>query len=40
MSTATRAVLFDFNGTLSHDEPISFEVYQGFYCRAGTADHA
>ena len=35
MSTATRAVLFDFNGTISHDEPIWFEVYRGLYAERG-----
>jgi HAD superfamily hydrolase (TIGR01509 family) len=31
----TRAVLFDFNGTLSHDEPVWFEVYRGLYAERG-----
>jgi beta-phosphoglucomutase-like phosphatase (HAD superfamily) len=31
----TRAVLFDFNGTLSHDEPIWFEVYRELYAARG-----
>ena len=31
----TRAVLFDFNGTLSHDEPIWFEVYRELYAERG-----
>ena len=35
VSTATRAVLFDFNGTLSHDEPIWFEVYRELYAARG-----
>ena len=35
VSTPTRAVLFDFNGTLSHDEPIWFEVYRGLYAARG-----
>ncbi len=35
MSAATRAVLFDFNGTLSHDEPIWFEVYRELYAAQG-----
>ncbi len=30
-----RAVLFDFNGTLSHDEPIWFEVYRELYAARG-----
>ena len=34
MST-TQAVLFDFNGTLSHDEPIWFEVYRELYAERG-----
>lgn len=32
---STRAVLFDFNGTLSHDEPIWFEVYRELYAARG-----
>ena len=35
MSAATRAILFDFNGTLSHDEPIWFEVYRELYAERG-----
>lgn len=35
MSTATRGVLFDFNGTLSYDEPIWFEVYRELYGERG-----
>ena len=35
MSTETRAVLFDFNGTLSHDEPIWFQVYEQLYAERG-----
>ena len=31
----TRAILFDFNGTLSHDEPIWFEVYRELYAARG-----
>jgi beta-phosphoglucomutase len=31
----TRAVLFDFNGTLSHDEPVWFEVYRALYAERG-----
>lgn len=31
----TRAVLFDFNGTLSHDEPLWFEVYRELYAARG-----
>jgi beta-phosphoglucomutase len=31
----TRAVLFDFNGTLSHDEPVWFEVYRELYAERG-----
>ena len=31
----TRAVLFDFNGTLSQDEPVWFEVYEGLYAAHG-----
>lgn len=32
---SVRAVLFDFNGTLSHDEPIWFEVYRELYAARG-----
>lgn len=32
---STRAVLFDFNGTLSRDEPIWFEVYRELYAARG-----
>ena len=32
---SSRAVLFDFNGTLSHDEPIWFEVYRELYAARG-----
>ena len=35
MSAATRAILFDFNGTLSHDEPIWFVVYRELYADRG-----
>ena len=31
----TRAVLFDFNGTLSHDEPVWFEIYRELYAERG-----
>lgn len=31
----TRAVLFDFNGTLSHDEPVWFEVYRELFAELG-----
>lgn len=31
----TRAILFDFNGTLSHDEPVWFEVYRELYAARG-----
>jgi len=31
----TRAVLFDFNGTLSLDEPIWFEIYRDLYAAHG-----
>jgi HAD superfamily hydrolase (TIGR01509 family) len=31
----TRAVLFDFNGTLSYDEPVWFEVYRELYAERG-----
>lgn len=29
------AVLFDFNGTLSHDEPVWFDVYRELYAQQG-----
>ncbi|HZO48586.1 MAG TPA: HAD family phosphatase [Gaiellaceae bacterium] len=32
---AVRAVLFDFNGTLSHDEPILCGIYQELFARHG-----
>jgi len=34
MSVPVRAVLFDFNGTLSHDEPILYSIYRDLF-----ADH-
>jgi len=37
----TRAVIFDFNGTLSHDEPILLRIYQELFAENGrplTAD--
>lgn len=37
----TRAVIFDFNGTLSHDEPILLRIYQELFAKNGrplTAD--
>jgi beta-phosphoglucomutase-like phosphatase (HAD superfamily) len=37
----TRAVIFDFNGTLSHDEPILLRIYQELFAEHGrplTAD--
>jgi len=41
--SATRAVAFDFNGTLSHDEPILFAVYREMFSARGlpltTADY-
>ena len=33
--SVTRAVLFDFNGTLSLDEPVWFEVYERLYAARG-----
>jgi len=33
--SATRAVAFDFNGTLSHDEPILFAVYREMFSARG-----
>lgn len=33
--SATRAVAFDFNGTLSHDEPILFAVYRELFSARG-----
>ena len=32
---AVRAVAFDFNGTLSHDEPILYAVYRDMFARHG-----
>ena len=32
---APRAVLFDFNGTLSKDEPLLLRIYQGLFARYG-----
>ena len=32
---APRAVLFDFNGTLSQDEPLLLRIYQGLFARYG-----
>ena len=37
----TRAVIFDFNGTLSHDEPVLLRIYQELFAKHGrplTAD--
>ena len=31
----TRAVIFDFNGTLSHDEPVLLRIYQGLFAEHG-----
>jgi beta-phosphoglucomutase len=33
--TPVRALIFDFNGTLSHDEPIMCGIYQALFARAG-----
>ncbi len=33
--TATRALLFDFNGTLSDDEPLLLRIYQQLFARHG-----
>lgn len=33
--SAPRAVLFDFNGTLSKDEPLLLRIYQGLFARYG-----
>jgi HAD superfamily hydrolase (TIGR01509 family) len=38
---AVRALMFDFNGTLSHDEPVLLSIYQRLFARHGrplTAD--
>jgi beta-phosphoglucomutase len=32
---SARAILFDFNGTLSHDEPLLLRIYQGLFARHG-----
>jgi beta-phosphoglucomutase len=32
---AARAIMFDFNGTLSHDEPVLLEIYQRLFARHG-----
>ena len=32
---AARAIMFDFNGTLSHDEPLLLEIYQRLFARHG-----
>ena len=32
---STRAILFDFNGTLSHDEPLLLRIYQRLFARYG-----
>ena len=32
---AVRAVVFDFNGTLSDDEPLMFEIYRGLFAEQG-----
>ena len=31
----TRAVIFDFNGTLSHDEPVLLSIYQALFAEHG-----
>ncbi|MCY7304006.1 MAG: HAD-IA family hydrolase [Thermoleophilia bacterium] len=33
--SAPSAILFDFNGTLSHDEPLLLRIYQGLFARYG-----
>ena len=33
--SAARAILFDFNGTLSHDEPLLLRIYQRLFARHG-----
>jgi beta-phosphoglucomutase-like phosphatase (HAD superfamily) len=33
--SAARAVVFDFNGTLSHDEPVLFAVYRELFSARG-----
>lgn len=32
---SARAILFDFNGTLSHDEPLLLDIYQRLFARHG-----
>src|SRR5512134_2916998 len=32
---ATRALLFDFNGTLSHDEPVLYAIYAELFAEHG-----
>src|ERR1051325_7429873 len=32
---SARAILFDFNGTLSHDEPLLLRIYQSLSARHG-----
>jgi beta-phosphoglucomutase len=32
---AARAIMFDFNGTLSHDEPLLLRIYQRLFARHG-----
>ena len=32
---AARAIMFDFNGTLSHDEPLLLAIYQRLFARHG-----
>ena len=32
---AARALVFDFNGTLSHDEPVLFAIYSGLFAEQG-----
>jgi beta-phosphoglucomutase-like phosphatase (HAD superfamily) len=33
--SAVRAVAFDFNGTLSHDEPILYAIYRDMFSEQG-----
>jgi len=35
MPDAIRAVVFDFNGTLSHDEPILYSIYRDLFAEQG-----
>ncbi len=35
MSSRPRAIAFDFNGTLSHDEPIMCAIYEGLFAEHG-----